>query len=158
MTPTQVTTTGPCRASRRSASGRRAARRRGLTLVEVLATIVMTAIVLPAALQGISACTAAAGLARQRSEAAALADAKLAELLATGEWQYGGLSGEFGEAWPEYRWEGSAAAWSADPTLTELSVRVAWTTRLQDREIILTTLVYQAQSPEEAGAGTGTTF
>lgn len=135
-------------------SRRRAARRRGVTLVEVLATLVMTAIVLPAAMQGISACTAASGVARQRSEAAALAEAKLAELLATGEWQYGGLSGDFGEAWPEYQWEGSAAAWSADPTMTELSVRVAWTSRLIEREVVLTTLVYQAQSAE----GTGMTF
>ena len=131
-----------------------AASRRGLTLVEVLATIVMMGIILPAALQGISVCTSASVVSRQRSEAAALAEAKLGELLATGEWQYGGLSGEFGEAWPEYRWEGTATAWSADPTLVELSVRVAWTSRLQEREVVLTTLVYDStaaasQSPTE---------
>src|SRR5439155_80161 len=78
--------------------------RGGLRWVGVLATIVMMAIVRPAAMQGISLCLGAARDARQRSEAAALAEAKLAQLVATGEWQYGGTSGDFGDAWPEYRW------------------------------------------------------
>jgi type II secretory pathway pseudopilin PulG len=123
-------------------------RRRGITLVEVLATIVMMAIVLPAAMQGISLCTSSAAVARQRSEAAALAEAKIGELIATGDWQFGGLSGDFGEAWPDYRWEGTAGAWASDPTMTELSVRVSWTSRQQEREVILTTLIYDTTSTE----------
>lgn len=126
-----------CRRTRTRGSSRR----RGLTLVEVLATIVMMAIVLPAAMQGISLCTATSVVARQRSEATALAEAKVAELIATGDWQYGALSGEFGEAWPEYQWSGSATSWLFDPAMTELSVRVSWTSRLQEREVVLTTLV-----------------
>ena len=129
------------RRSRRSAAGRR-----GLTLVEVLATIVMMGIVLPAAMQGIALCTATSVVARQRSEAAALAEAKLSELIATGDWQFGALSGEFGDEWPEYRWTGSAAAWASDPTMTELSIRVNWTSRRQEREVVLTTLLYKAES------------
>ena len=134
--------------AQRPAETRRAVstRRRGLTLVEVLATIVMMAIVLPAAMQGISLCTATSVVARQRSEAAALAEAKLSELIATGDWQYGALSGEFGEAWPEYRWSGAAAAWASDATMTELSVRVYWTSRRQEREVVLTTLIYDTAS------------
>ena len=128
----------------------RVSRRRGLTLVEVLATIVMMAIVLPAAMQGITLCTATSVTARQRSEAAALAEAKLGELIATGDWQFGALSGEFGEAWPEYRWSGSAGAWSSDPTMTELSVRVTWTSRQQEREIVLTTLIYDTASQTDS--------
>jgi len=130
----------------------RAARRRGLTLVEVLATIVMMAIVLPAAMQGITICTATAAVARQRSEAAALAEAKISELIATGDWQFGALSGEFGEAWPEYRWDGSAAAWASDPTMTELSVRVYWTSRREERDVVLTTLI------QDTSSETGSTF
>ena len=143
------------RAAHNFAGGRRrnlagAARRRGLTLVEVLATIVMMAIVLPAAMQGITICTATSAVARQRSEAAALAESKISELIATGDWQFGALSGEFGEAWPEYRWEGSAAAWASDPTMTELSVRVYWTRRGQEREVVLTTLMYQPATQSES--------
>ena len=120
----------------------RSVRRRGVTLVEVLATIVMMGIVLPAAMRGVSVCTAAARDARQRSEAAALAEAKMAELLATGDWQFGALSGEFGEAWPEYRWGAGASSWASDATMSEFYVRVTWTSRQQDREVVLTTLVY----------------
>ena len=118
------------------------ARRRGLTLIEVLATIVMMAIVLPAAMHGLSLCTAASRDARQRSEAAALAEAKLTEVLATGDWQFGALSGDFGEAWPEYHWGAGATAWADDPTMTEVYCRVTWTSRSLEREVVLTTLVY----------------
>jgi prepilin-type N-terminal cleavage/methylation domain-containing protein len=125
-----------------------AARRRGLTLIEVLATIVLVGIVLPVAMNGISLCLASASIARQRSEAASLAEAKLNELVATGDWQYGMASGDFGEAWPEYHWTAGTSTWS-DPAVQQLSVRVFWVGRGQERDIILTTLVYQ-------GTGTGT--
>ena len=124
----------------------RTARRRGLTLVEVLATIVLVAIVLPASMQGISMCLSASRDARQRSEASALAEAKLNEILATGDWQFGALSGDFGEAWPEYHWGGGAASWSSDSTMAEVYVRVTWTARQQEREVVLSTLVYQGST------------
>jgi prepilin-type N-terminal cleavage/methylation domain-containing protein len=125
-----------------SSPRRRAARRRGLTLIEVLATIVLMGIVLPVAMNGISLCLASASIARQKSEAAALAEAKLNELIATGDWQSGMTSGDFGEAWPEFHWTGSTSAWS-DPTVQQLSVRVFWIGRGQERDVTLTTLVYQ---------------
>ena len=78
------------------------------------------------------------------------------ELVATGDWQYGLLSGDFGEAWPDYRWSGAAAEWD-DPTLRELSVRVVWTTRGQERDVILTTLVYDSTAGAAATGTTGTT-
>ena len=122
---------------------RKCARRRGLTLVEVLATIVMVAIVLPAAMQGITSCLAASRDARQRSEASALAEAKLNEILATGDWQFGALSGDFGEGWPDYKWGGGSTVWASDSTMAEVYVRVTWTSRGLEREVVLTTLVYQ---------------
>jgi prepilin-type N-terminal cleavage/methylation domain-containing protein len=122
--------------------------RRGFTLVEVLATIVLMAIVLPVAMHGVSLCLASAQAARQRTEAAGLAESKLNELLATGDWQYGLLSGDFGEAWPQYKWSGSAGAWE-DASLQELSVRVYWTSRGQEREVVVTTLVFESQATAE---------
>jgi type II secretory pathway pseudopilin PulG len=117
-----------------------------VTLVEVLATIVMMGIVLPAAMEGVSVAMQAADTARQRSEASALAEAKLGELVATGDWQFGALSGKFGEAWPEYRWGAMAQDWATDSTLKEISVSVRWTRRGQERQVVLTTLVYQGQT------------
>ena len=135
---------------------RRPAPRRGFTLIEVLATIVLMGIVLPVAMHGVSLCMRSAQAARQRTEAAGLAEAKLNELLATGDWQSGLLSGDFGEAWPAYRWNGAATEWS-DPTLQELSVRVTWTTRGMERDVTLTTLVYDAEAAAAAAGTTGST-
>ena len=126
-------------------SVRRRSRRRGLTLIEVLATIVLIGIVLPSAMQGVSMCMNAASLARQRTEAAGLAEAKLNELLATSEWQFGATSGDFGEAWPGYQWTVGTSEFS-DPTLQQLSIRVSWVSRGLERDVILSTLVYQGQS------------
>ena len=131
---------------------RRSSRRRGLTLVEVLATIVMMAIVLPAAMQGISLCMATSVAARQRSEAAALAESKLAELIATGDWQFGGQSGDFGEAWPDYHWTAAAADWASDPTMKQLDVSVTWTSRREEKEIVLTTLIYNSEQASQTGS------
>jgi type II secretory pathway pseudopilin PulG len=116
-----------------------------MTLIEVLATIVLMAIVLPVAMQGVSLAVAASQNARQRSEAAALADAKLSQLVATGDWQYGLLSGDFGPDWPDYRWNGAAEPWQTSATIRQLSVRVTWTARNQERQVILSTLVYGGQ-------------
>jgi prepilin-type N-terminal cleavage/methylation domain-containing protein len=120
-------------------------RARGMTLIEVLATVVLMAIVLPVAMQGVSLAVSASQVARQRTEAAALAESKLAELAATGDWQYGLLSGDFGPDWPDYRWSGAAEPWQSTTTMRQLSVRVIWTARGQDRQVILTTLVYGGQ-------------
>ena len=137
----------PTTAAAHARTGLRAARRRrhGLTLVEVLATIVLMGIVLPAAMGGISQCVRATAIARQKSEAAALAEAKLNELIATGDWQFGATSGDFGEAWPGYQWRDVTSEFS-DPTLQQLSVQVTWTSRGEQRDVTLTTLVYMGQS------------
>ena len=125
-------------------------RRRGLTLVEVLATIMLMAIVLPVAMHGISLCMAAASLARQKTEAAGLAESKLNEMIATGDWQFGGASGDFGQAWPEFHWASMSGDWSADPTLKQVSVRVYWNARGEEREVVLTTLMYQSSTTTAA--------
>src|SRR5215213_11518039 len=110
----------------------RATRRRGgFTLTEVLATLLLVAIVLPSVMQGISLATAAAGTARQRSEATALAESKLNELVATNQWQSGGLSGDFGEQGEQfagYAWQAEVQSW-VEPSARQLQVHVTWYAR-----------------------------
>jgi prepilin-type N-terminal cleavage/methylation domain-containing protein len=114
--------------------------RRGFTLIEVLATLVLLGIVLPVAMRGLSVALAAAGTARHTSEAAVLAEAKLNELAAaaaTGGAASG--SGDFGDEAHGYRWTATTAA--ADLNLTELSVTVSWLERGAERSLVVTTLV-----------------
>ena len=128
--------------------------RGGFTLVEVLAALALLAIVLPVAMQGISLATSAASIARQRSEAAALADAKLSELIVTSDWQGGALSGDFAPDWPDYQWKAEVVDWM-DPSTTnagleQLQVHVSWTSRGHQREVVVSTLVNP--NAQQAGA------
>src|SRR2546423_9326344 len=89
---------------------------KGFTLIEVLATMVLMAIVLPVTMQALSVSLGAASSARHTTEASGLAQAKLNELISTGQWN-STSNGDFGTDHPGYRWEiGSSAR---DYSLTE---------------------------------------
>ena len=91
----------------------------GFSLVEALATLVLVAIVLPAAMRGITLALSTGSHTVRRTEAIELAQSKLAELVATGGWQETDLAGDFSETpsgeslttdsgrnkTDEYRWE-----------------------------------------------------
>jgi prepilin-type N-terminal cleavage/methylation domain-containing protein len=134
-------------------SSPRRPRRRAFTLPEVLATLVLVGLVLPAVMKGISLALAASDDARRRVEAVGLAENKLAELAAdatVNQSSSGGGSGEFGDEAPGYRWESSTA--SVETDLLELNVRVAWTARGRERHVDLSTYAYVSG----AAGGTGT--
>lgn len=120
-------------------------RRRGFTLVEVLAAITIMAIVLPTLMYGISLSAGLALTAKQRNIATSLADRKLNELIATGTWQSGG-GGDFGDDAPGYRWEAISEPWNDSelPTqnLQEVDVTVTWMWRHQEKSVTTSTLVY----------------
>ena len=113
----------------------------GFTLIEVLATLTLVAIVLPPVMKGISLCLATAGNARSQTEASSLAQTKLTELLMSGDLLHASLSGDFGTDWPGYRWAANVAAWD-DATLRQVAVTVSWKGQGKDRSVTLTTLVY----------------
>ncbi len=113
----------------------------GFTLVEMLASMAVAAIVLPVAMQGVSLALTLSGQAKRELEAAQLARAKVAELTSTGAWQTAELSGDFGEECPEYRWRGQLTEYDG-ATLQQLDVNVTWTARGRERAVTLTTLVY----------------
>src|SRR4051812_19730609 len=111
---------------------------RGFTLIEVLATMMLLAIVLPVTMQALSVSLSAASSARHLTEASGLARAKLNELIATAQWD-NTSSGDFGADNPGYRWETSNAA--RDYGVTEIMIRVSWTERGQERQLSLSTLI-----------------
>jgi len=130
----------------------RSRRNGGFTLVEVLATILLLSIVLPAAMHGISLTMQMAGTARHRVEAAALADAKLQDLIVESLWQSGNQAGDFStEGFPDYQW--SLEQNLVDVDLTELSVHVTWKSRGQDREVIVSTLAYTPSTDSSSTTG-----
>lgn len=143
----------------RGRSKRRGHPARGFTLIEVLAALLLLAIALPAVLRGISLATSAASQAKHRGDAYGLCQSKLDELLATGQWQYGNLSGDFNPDNPGYRWTASLVGWT-DPSVEQLDVHVIWTMRGKEQDVVLSTLVYPNANPSDPGAdspSTGTT-
>jgi len=119
--------------------------RRAFTIVELLATLALIGIVLPVLVHGIVLCLEAATHAEQQAEAAALAQTKLAELVATGQWYDAELDGDFGDDWPEYQWTAQVMEWE-DARLSQLDVFVTWTRRSRDHGVALSTLVYTETS------------
>jgi general secretion pathway protein I len=118
---------------------------RGFTLIEVLAAMLLMAIVLPTVMQGVAAATRTASDSRHRTEAAGLAEEKLNEILATGQWQGGTLAGDFGNDWPAYTWQANVNGWAADTTsvgLQQIDLSVHWNGPTRQQSVTLSTLAY----------------
>jgi prepilin-type N-terminal cleavage/methylation domain-containing protein len=124
--------------------------RRGFTLVEVLVTLMLLAITLPAIMGGISLSTKIGGQTVHRTEAAGLAQSKMAEIISTEEWSSGNLSGDFGADWPNYHWEAQVQSWPQDTTsagIQQIDLNVYWSDAGRQQSVTLTTLAY-ARSQE----------
>ena len=117
-------------------------RSRGFTFVELLATVVLLAIVLPTVMGGISMCLSMAGAARQEAQASSLAYGKLMQLVAEGTWQQdASLAGDFGTEQPGYRWTAEVSDWDST-VLKQIDVTVWWRHRNRDRSVVISTLAY----------------
>ena len=116
--------------------------RAGFTLVELLATFVLIAIIIPVAMRGISISTRIAGHSKKQIEAVSLAETKLTEFLITEDWLDGDQSGDFGEDWPEYRWNLVIEDWEEEETTQQLVLSVEWSESGLGRSVTLTTIVY----------------
>ena len=129
----------------------RRTRKHGFTLVEVLATLVLLGIVVPVCMRGISVALFSAETAKHMSQAAALGEARLNEMVSTGEWNMTATNGDFGTDWPEYKW--TCQTYPRDFDVTEIVLTVSWQQRGQERSLNLSTMA----SDTVASGGTGGT-
>jgi general secretion pathway protein I len=119
---------------------------KGFTLVEVLAALAIIAIVFPSLMYALSLSANTAGVTAKRMLATTLAEEKLNELVATGDWQSNAGGGDFGDDGPGFKWQSSTSQWN-DPDLTvqnlsEVDVTVTWNARRVDHTVTVSTLVY----------------
>lgn len=131
------------------ASPRRA--RRGMSLLEALATLVLVAVLVPAAMQAVTISLRAAQQARQDQEASLLAESRLNEVLAARDATEFTGSGSFAPEFPEYRWELQSAP--GDFGMTEVSITVTWQQRGRDRSLTLNTYVYLPEEEDDSELG-----
>jgi prepilin-type N-terminal cleavage/methylation domain-containing protein len=126
--------------------------RRGFTLVEVLVAIVLMALVIPAAMRGVTIAAKAGELAKHRTEASALAASKLQEIVGTQLWENGALNGDFSqEGYDQYTWQAELVQWNQPgfaandiqpQTLQQLDLKVSWKSGKGVESLVVSTLVY----------------
>lgn len=116
---------------------------RGFTLIEVLATLLLMAIVLPAVMRGLTLATSAGSMAKWRTQAAGLGQSKLAELIATDQWEQSGMSGDFSPDHPEFHWQMTVQPWVNDTSglgTQQIDLTITWTERGRPQSLTLSTL------------------
>jgi len=118
--------------------------RRGFTLLEVLAALVLIGVVLPAVMKGISITAILASDTGRKYEALNLAESKLAEILLTGDWANGSDGGNFEPDFEGYEWTMETSNWT-QAGLEQVEVAVLWQERGRLHEIRLTTLVNESE-------------
>lgn len=117
----------------------RAARRGGFTLIEVLAALMLMAIVVPVAMQGMGVATRAGALGQRKAAAMRVADRLLNEMVIAGQAAQAG-SGTLAEGGATYAWTLESQTWSEDAML-ELTVRVSFTLQGNTYSVAASTLV-----------------
>ncbi len=100
----------------------------GFTLMEVLASLLLLAVVLPVVMSGASLSLRAAEDSRYKAQASLLAQAELSQLLAANQWELQKMTGDFGASYPQYRWTALLTNYE-DSTLLQLDVTVTWRQR-----------------------------
>jgi general secretion pathway protein I len=119
---------------------------RGFTLVEILATFVLIAIILPVAMEGISLSTRMASESKRKIEAAALAEKKLTELIVTEDWMNGDDIGDFEDEYPDFTWRYEVSDWEKEDLIRQIDLHVEWTASNKTHSVTVTTLVYLTES------------
>ena len=118
---------------------------RGFTLVEVLATFVLLALILPVAMQGISLAMKLGTKSKRQLEAAALAETQLSEMLLSGDYKDGDQSGDFDDEDSDYDYEWDLAVddWDEEDSMQQVTMTVGWTDSVgTGHSVVLSTLVY----------------
>lgn len=116
----------------------------GFTLIEILAALLLIGLVLPAVMKGISMVSMLASDSDHKYEALDLAETKLAEVLLDESWQSSSsLTGRFENDYEDYEWVLDVSDWT-EAGVKQVDVFVYWQQRNRQREILLSTLVYNA--------------
>ena len=125
-------------------------RRSAFTLAEVLAALMLMAIVIPVALEGLHIASTAGEVAQRKMVAARIGNKVLNELKVMGQLQNTGQSGLVQDRGLSYRWTVKNQSWTED-TLSQMSVAtvtVSFQVQGRNYDVNLSTLL---ASPQQNG-------
>ena len=127
----------------------RSARRRhsGFTLAEVLAALLLLAIVIPVALQGLRVASMAGEVGQRKMIAARIGNKVLNELKVTGQLQNTGQTGVVQDHGINYRWTVKNQGWTEDAAsqMIQATLTVSFTAQGKKFDVNLGTLVAPPQ-------------
>jgi prepilin-type N-terminal cleavage/methylation domain-containing protein len=115
-------------------------RSRAFTLVEVLASLLLMAIIIPVAMEGMSVANRAGILGQRKAAAMRVAERVLNELIVTGDTQQSTGSGTAVDGDTAYAWSFRSENWSED-ALLQLTVSVTFIVQGAPFEVSVSTLV-----------------
>jgi prepilin-type N-terminal cleavage/methylation domain-containing protein len=118
----------------------RAGASRGFTLAEVLAALLMMAIIIPVAMEGMSVASRAGILANRKAIAMRVAERVLNELIIEGQTQQSSASGTTTEGETNYPWAMRTETWPED-AMQQMTVTVTFTVQGDPFDVSLTTLL-----------------
>jgi prepilin-type N-terminal cleavage/methylation domain-containing protein len=119
-------------------AGKRA--RAAFTLAEVLIALVMMAILIPVAVDGVRLASLAGEVGERKATAARIAERVLNELVVTHQWQQTSQSDIVQEGVRDYRWSLRVEPWT-EGNLSLMTVQVAYSAQGKEYEVHLSTLV-----------------
>jgi type II secretory pathway pseudopilin PulG len=115
----------------------------GFTLVEILATFVLIAIILPVVMSGISMASKLASQAKRRVAAGVLAQQVLSEFVLSGDYEDGDQEGVVSSDNTDYVWRLEVMDWEEEDSMQQLDMSVTWEdSGAQENTVVLSTLVY----------------
>lgn len=127
--------------------------RHGFTMVEVLVSMLLMAVILPVAMKGVSLALHTAAMARDRSLAVSLAQTQMADLITGGSVGSSSMQGDFPDN-PGYTWTATLTQWIGT-TVEQLEVTVLWTSNTRQHSVTLDTLIYTGNADGSATTGSG---
>jgi len=122
---------------------------RAFTLIEVLASLLLMAIIIPVAMEGMSVASRAGILGQRKAAAMRVAERVLNELIVEGETQHASSSGNALDGDTNYPWAMRSETWSEDAML-QVTVTVTFTVQGNAYDVSASTLLTQPGTiPEE---------
>jgi type II secretion system protein I len=129
----------------------RPGRRRGFTLVEVLASLLLMAIVIPVAMDGMSVASRVGILGQRKAAAMRVAERVLNELMIEQQTQQSSSTGTAVDGDTSYPWTMRVENWSED-AMQQLTVTVTFTVQGNNYEVGVTTLLPATAPTDDTGA------
>jgi len=114
--------------------------RRGFTLAEVLAALLVMAIVIPVAMQGLSVASRSGLVGARKATAMRIAERVLNEQFVTGQLNQSQTSGTVTEGGTDYPWTIESSTWPTD-AMTQVTVHFTFTVQGNNYEVSASTLI-----------------